>query len=279
MFRDDFSLDENVLYLNSGTQSICPRSVLDAVVRNLRQYERNPTDQLIQSWARLWQVHQELGAFLGARPEDLFLRPNITSAMNAFILGAPLSPQSEILISDTEYGAIVNTCRYRVERDKASGLTLRSFHVPGRAHEFENLTEDSLCELIVAQLSPSTRMLVLSHVMTGSGLVIPVEKLAAQTRARGVLLVIDGAHSVGALELDFLRYDDVDFYGGNLHKWALGPKGTAFGWAHPRHHTSLQPLEAGWTTFEALSPHNRFAQAINSRNATFTRRASILLQC
>ena len=55
----------------------------------------------------------------------------------------------------------------------------------------------------------------------------------------------------GALPLDFKRFDDVDFYGGNLHKWVMGPKGTGFGWVHPRHQKSLEPREIE-------SPDNRY---------------------
>src|SRR5690348_16175777 len=110
-FRSEFDLDESLIYLNSGTQSICPRNVLEAVVRHLHAYERNPTDHLIHSWENLWKTQSELAEFLGARPQDLFLRPNVTLAMNSFVLGARLPHDGEILVSDTEYQAVVNVCR------------------------------------------------------------------------------------------------------------------------------------------------------------------------
>ena len=110
LFRSEFDLDESLIYLNAGTHSICPRRVTGALIEHLKVYERNPTGGLVSMWDRLWSVQQQVAAFLGARPEDLFLRTNVTSAMNAFILGIPLpAGPGEILISDAEYQAIVNS--------------------------------------------------------------------------------------------------------------------------------------------------------------------------
>jgi isopenicillin-N epimerase len=221
-----------VIYLNNGTHSLTPKPVMDAIARYEREYETNPTAQLNRVYGRLWDVQKRLGAFLGADPKCLFLRQNVTEAMNAFILGIPLPMGSEILLSDVEYGAVENICRYRAERD---GLTIRKFSLP--------FTAD--------QLRPETGLVVVSHVLTGTGEILPIAQIAAQTRAQGVLLAVDGAHAAGALHLDFKALENVDFYGSNLHKWMMGPKGTGFGWVSPRHHEALRPLEAGWATFES----------------------------
>jgi isopenicillin-N epimerase len=224
-----------MIYLNNGTHSLTPASVLDAITRCEREYETNPTAELTLAFGRLWEVQKKLAAFLKADPKDLFLRQNVTEAMNAFILGMPLAPGSEILISDLEYGAVENICRYRAERD---GLTIRKFALPFTAEE----------------LRPETALVVVSHVTTGTGAILPIAEIAAATRAQGVLLAVDGAHAAGALDLDFGVLQDLDFYGSNLHKWMMGPKGTGFGWVSPRHHETLKPLEAGWATFEV--PHD-----------------------
>ncbi|MDE2510628.1 MAG: aminotransferase class V-fold PLP-dependent enzyme, partial [Elusimicrobia bacterium] len=146
---------------------------------------------------------------------------------------------AEILLSDMEYPAVANICRYRAERD---GLTVRTFSLP----------------FTPEQLRPETGLLVLSHVLTGTGEVLPVAEIAAATRAQGVLLAVDGAHAAGALELDFRTLGNLDFYGSNLHKWMMGPKGTGFGWVSPRHHEALRPLEAGWATFESPDDYAAF---------------------
>lgn len=238
-FRREFDPAPGLLYLNSGTHSLTPRAVLEAITREERAYEENPTARLMTVWERLWEVQKRLGAFLNADPKCLFLRQNVTEAMNAFLLGIPLPNGSELLLSDVEYPAVANIARYRAERD---GLTVRTFSLP--------FTEK--------ELRPETALVVISHVITGTGEVAPVAEIAAITRRRGVRIAVDGAHAAGALPLDFRALADLDFYGSNLHKWTLGPKGTGFGWVSPRHHEALRPLEAGWATFESPNDYAAF---------------------
>jgi isopenicillin-N epimerase len=253
--RDDFELDEKIIYLNSGTHSIVPRATLDAIARHQREFERNPTDGLMRAWGRLWEVQKQLAAFLGSRPEDIFLTTSATTSLHTGILGLPLPARSEIAVTDLEYTAIANVARYRAERE---GHSLRSIHIPASGAELALFDEQTLVDQVVEQLTPATRMLVVSHVATGNGLVLPVRRLAAETRRRGVLLVVDGAHATGALDMSFTELGDVDFYGGNLHKWVLGPKGTAFGWVAPRHHETIATRFPGWTTYETPEPFSAF---------------------
>ncbi len=260
--RQHFDLDPGLIYLNSGTHSICPRAVEDALSVYRAEYERNPSYGLFTNWGKLWTVQKDLAAFFNARPEDVLLRINVTHAMSEFILGAKfVSGPGEIVVTNLEYGAMVNQCRFRAERD---GLTLRTLSLPAGQADFSGLTVDQLVRIVVDNLRPETRMLLLSHVMTSNGLLMPIREIARETRKRGVLLVVDGAHGPGSVDLDFSQLEDVDFYGGNLHKWMMGPKGTAFGWVAPRHHETLELMHAGWTTydfppaFQAFGEGNRF---------------------
>ncbi|HAR44377.1 MAG TPA: hypothetical protein DCS07_17400 [Bdellovibrionales bacterium] len=245
-FRKAFDLDPALIYLNSGTFSISPRMVLKAQIEYQKDFERNPTASLMEAWGRVWRIQKLLAEYFNTVPENLFLRPNVTAAMNDFISQIPLPRGTEIATTDLEYGAIVNICRARAEKDK---FTLRTISVPASANH-----TDELVSHIVEQLNDRTALLMISHIMTGTGLILPLKELAAELRKRDIILAVDGAHGPGALPLDFNQLLDLDFYGGNLHKWFLGPKGTAFGWVNPRHHEALDPLYTGWTTYEPAPP-------------------------
>ncbi len=250
--RNQFELDESIIYLNNGTHSIVPRKILTAITSYQKEYERNPTQGLMNAWGRLWDVQKKVGKFLNARPEDLFFRPNVTEALNAIILGVDLPAGSEILAADLEYGAIVNQCRYRAERD---GLKFRQYTLKNLG---SGRSEGEVFETVVRELKPETSLLLLSHVVTANGLKPPIKKIAKHCRERGVLLVADGAHSTGAMPVDFGDLADVDFYAGNFHKWMMGPKGTGFGWVHERNQDKMSLVSAGWTTFEKPKPFELF---------------------
>lgn len=235
------------IYLNWGTLAKTWPSVVEASFRHQTDYEKNPTVSLFEGWGRLWQLQQKVAEFFKARPQDFYFRPNVTVAMNDFILGAEL-PEGDIAVSDLEYGSIVNICKMRASRENRN---IKTIQIPMGA---ELSSDEHLVDLIMAQLPQKTAMLLLSHITTGNGLKIPLKLLAKKTRERNIFLVIDGAHGPGATDLNFSELGDVDFYGGNLHKWFRGPKGTGFGWAPERNHHLIKPILGSWTVFETPKP-------------------------
>lgn len=254
-----------LLYYNSGTFSRVPALVLAAQMRYLQEFESNPALNLFSGWSRMWEVQKDCAELLGCRAEDLFLRHNVTGSLNDFLLGVRLGP-GDIAVSDLEYGAIVNICRLRCERE---GRRLRTIHIPP-----ENQLSDpeQLASVIAAQIDDGIRMLMISHVTTGSGLKIPVQILADKLRAKNVVLAIDGAQGAGNHALNLNELENVHFYGGNFHKWFMAPKGTGFGWVPAWFQDQVGPIQGGWTTFErppVFAPFggdSRFAQKMLMSN-------------
>jgi isopenicillin-N epimerase len=257
MFKADFDLDPALIYLNSANLSICPSVINRAVERYRVEFEKNPTQGLSDAWGKLWRVQKRLATFLNAEAEDLFLRGNVTSVLNTFILGTDLDAGSEILVGELEYGAIVNVCRLRARRDQ---LSWRILEMPHSVAAVARLTKEKLLDHIISQMGPRTRMVLLSHVLGGTGLVLPIEEIAAYTRSKNIRLVVDGAYAPGAIPINFANFSNVDFYGCSLYKWMLGPKGTAFGWIAKTQRERLQPINAGWTTFEDFAPFAEFGE-------------------
>jgi isopenicillin-N epimerase len=240
-----FRLDAKVLYLNNGTHSITPTRIQESITQYQREFESNPTQGLTLAWKKIWEVQTMAAQFLSADPRDLFLRHNVSEAIGAILLGMKITHRDgEILVGDLEYGAMVSQCRYRAEKD---GLRLRRYSQKTLA---QAKSSQEIVDLVVSELRADTRVLLLSHVITANGLKMPIREISKITRERGVLLVVDGAHSTGAMPLSFGDFESVDFYAGNFHKWTMGPKGTGFGWVHPMHQASIEVMMAGWTTFE-----------------------------
>lgn len=235
-----FYQDNSFSFLNAGTLSRTPLAVLEHMEKVRRADERNPTFCVFDSPRLLWSLQQQLGPFLGARPEDIFLRSNITTALNDFFFGLELG-EGEILASGMEYGATANLAKVRATQ---IGMSFRAAPLPLGPE----VTEEALFLAIVEAMSPDTRLLLLSHVITGTGTILPIARIAAEAKKRDVIVVVDGAHGVGALPLD-LSSLGVDFYGGNFHKWFMGPKGTAFGWVNPETKAKIEWKFGGWSSF------------------------------
>ena len=239
----------DAINFNAGTIACTPLPVLAKIEEYQREFERNPPAGWVGVWGRLWKTQQRLAHFFHAQPQDMFLRLNVTAACNDFILGVELAP-GNLVTTNLEYGAVINIQRLRCQRE---GRELRTINLPIRPQSPEEIVQ-----VIEQSLKPDDRMLLISHITTGTGLVMPVAAIAKMTRARGIVLVVDGAHGPGFTKLDFRQFNDVDFYGGNLHKWMMGPKGTGFGWVPQWRQSSVHNVEAGWTTFEAVAYFDKF---------------------
>jgi len=188
----------------------------------------------------LWRRYEErlepsrriLAEFLGAEAKDLVFVTNATTAVNAVVRSCRLRPGDEILTTNLDY----NACRNALaQRAAEAGATVRVAEVP-----FPLSGPDQVVEAVLEAVSPRTRLAMIDHVTSSTGLVLPVETLVEQLAKRGVDTLVDGAHAPGMLPLDFGALRPA-YYTGNLHKWVCAPKGAAFLWAREDKQSDLQP--------------------------------------
>jgi isopenicillin-N epimerase len=242
-------LDPDVTYLNHGTVGAPPRRVLDAQQRLRDEMERQPSRFLLRELSsivvgggplpipRLRAAAAEVAAFVGARGDNLVFVDNATTGVNAVLRSFDLRPGDEILLLDGCYGAVLNTARY-VARER--GGTARTVPLPNPLPAYEEVAG-----LIAGAMSPSTRIVVVDHIMSERALCLPVAEIAAACRARGAAVLVDGAHAPGAIPLDIPSLG-ADWYTGNLHKWAQAPHTSAILWAAADRQAGLHPVVISW---------------------------------
>ncbi len=245
---EHWMLDPAVLYLNHGTVGATPRRVLARQQEFRDQMERQPARFMLRELAdvkqipmrmepRLRTAAREVAAFLGAREADLVFVDNATSGVNAVLRSLRFEPGDEILLTDHGYGAIERVARHVAER---AGAVVRTVALPGTG-----ATAAAISQAIGDALAPRTRLAIVDHVTSGSALVLPIADIAARCRAAGVPLLVDGAHAPGALPLDIPAIG-ADWYTGNLHKWAMAPRGCGVLWAPPARQAALHPSVISW---------------------------------
>jgi isopenicillin-N epimerase len=242
--------DKNEIYLNSGTQSRPPLEVINDVNQLRQKSYTNPTEMHVLFPESLYQVHLNFSNFVNCIPEDLFFCHNVTESLNHFILGSKLTDSAEIFTLDLEYGATLNICKFRSEKDnrKLSLINISQFF------KDQSNTEEELNSLIINLISelsiPEGSMFIMSHVLTSNGFVLPIKEISKILNDKNVLSIVDGAHAIGAFKIDLSDFDLIDFYGGNLHKWLLGLAGTGFGWVNPNTKYKCDSLFRGWPNYE-----------------------------
>ena len=224
LFRELFMLDPEVTHLNHGSFGAVPGPVFERQHELRRELELEPVLFLARRLpARLARVRQSIARYVGAATgDDLGLVPNVTTGLNAVARSIELRRGDEILLTDHEYGAKRILWDEVAER---AGATVVVAALPRPA-----FGEDELFDTVAAQFTARTRVLFVSHITSLSALVLPVARLSALARERGVVSIIDGAHGPGQVDLD-LPSIGCDIYAGNLHKWVCAPRGSAFVWA------------------------------------------------
>ena len=239
-----FLLDPNVVFLNHGSFGACPRPVFEDYQRWQLTLERQPVaflDSRRGLAKNLDVVREALAAEMGTTPENIAAVTNATTGLNIVAQSLDLKPGDEILTTNHEYSALEKTWAF-VARRTGAKIVVVTVPLP--------LTSAmAFHEAVAAGMTMRTKVLFLSHITSPTALLFPIETLITESRRRGIISVIDGAHTPGhiPLALDALG---ADFYAGNCHKWMMAPKGSGFLHARPEMQRMLDPLviSHGWTS-------------------------------
>jgi isopenicillin-N epimerase len=234
LLRPHFLPDPRVVFLNHGSFGSCPRAVMDVAEAFRERFERDPIGFVTKELEPgLDAARAAAGRFLGADPEDVVFVKNATAGVNTVLASAALAEGDEVLITDHGYNACNNAAEEWAAR---AGARVVRAKVP-----FPVTGEDAVIGAVLGALTPRTRMAVLDHATSPTGVVFPIAEIAKELRSRGVVSVIDGAHGPGMLPLD-LRTLGVDYYTGNFHKWCCAPKAVAFLYTSKERQAATRPL-------------------------------------
>jgi isopenicillin-N epimerase len=243
-------LDRNVVFLNHGSFGACPSEVLRHQAALRDEMEAEPVRFLSREIDdRLAAARRALAAFVGADPDDLAFTVNATSGVNAVLRSRVFSANDELLVTDHAYNACRNALNFVAER---SGARVVVVAIP-----FPVRSPGDVVDAVLARVTPRTRLALLDHVTSPTGLILPVERLTAALRGRGVDVLIDGAHAPGMLPLDLTALG-ATYYSGNCHKWLCAPKGSAFLWTRRDRQLDVRPLTISHGANAVWPGHSRY---------------------
>lgn len=232
-FRRYWELRPGIVFLNHGSFGACPKPILDLQTQFRRALEAEPVQFLWRHYeAHLVPARRALAQFLGANAADLVFLPNATVGVNAVVHSLRLRRGDELLTTSLDYNACRNVLVAAAQR---AGAKVMVVPVP-----FPLESAEQIITPILRAVTRRTRLLLLDHVTSNTGLILPVNEVVQALAARGVDTLVDGAHAPGMLPLNLRRLRPA-YYTANLHKWVCAPKGAAFLYVRPDRQEQIQP--------------------------------------
>lgn len=270
--KDLFLLKPDIAFLNHGSFGATPRPVFEQYQWWQREMERQPVEFLSSTrrfHGLMREAREALAAYIHCDANDVVYVPNATTGLNIVARSLNFEPGDEVLTTDHEYGALDRTWRFISQKNGVAYRLQPLAYAPhtGRAYVMRDqltpvyrhqaiplpvTTHADFVERFWAGVTPRTRAIFISHITSPTALIFPIEEICRRAREAGIISIVDGAHAVGQISLD-MKAIGADFYSSNLHKWALGPKGSAFLYARPEVQNLVEPLIVSWG-YEAEQP-------------------------
>ena len=261
-----FTIDRGLINLNNGGVAPSPRVVQEALKRYLDISNQAPS---MTMWAwiepEIESVRRRLAASFGCDPEEMAITRNASEALENVQLGMPLERGDEVLTTTQDYPRMITTWHQRERRD---GIVLKQIMFPVPPPSL-----DDLATRIERGITPKTKVIHICHITNLTGQIFPVKKICQMARARGIEVIVDGAHAYA--HFPFTRDDlDCDYYGTSLHKWLTAPIGTGFLYVRKEKIGKIWPLmtappemNANIRKFEEIGTHpaanhNAIAEAL-----------------
>lgn len=237
-YSQAFVLANDALYMNIGTTGSTPREVLKNLDKNNTAIAVNPLGSL-----NTQNMRNTIAAGFGADPNEIVMSFNTTDGMSKIMAGLALAPGSEIITTNMEHPGGNGPMTISRDRD---GVILRRVNLP--TNDYMNDAE--VLARFQAAVTPNTRAICFSSPPYLTGIRLNEKQLCAWAASQGFISIIDGAHTVGMINLNFHDMG-VDFFAGSGHKWQCGPGQT--GIMYIRNGTTPVPYTKTVTVYDGLS--------------------------
>jgi cysteine desulfurase/selenocysteine lyase len=238
--RKDFPILGDIIYLDNAATSFSPEPVLAAMTEFEHTYRANVgrgVHRLTRiASQRYWHAHEKVAAFVGAKEGITVFTKNTTEAINMVAAGLTWKAGDRVVTTILEHHS--NLLPWRNLKKQGVELDLVGINTD------YSLDLDALKKAI----TPSTRLVAVTHASNVLGVVTPVQEIARICHDHGALLLVDGAQSVPHIPVDISRIG-CDFFAFSGHKM-LGPTGTGVLWMR---NADLEPFILGGGMVEAVT--------------------------
>lgn len=211
--------------LNHGSYGTHPVSVRAAHLALRAEVESAPDPFIVYEFHRRLAKQRAITADLLHCPVDeLVFVPNATTGTDTVLKNLVWQSGDVILCYEVIYGSVALGLSWLTE---TKGVEVEIVRV-----EFP-LSDDDLVKAMVsaavninAKEGKRVRLAIIDTIVSVPGMRVPFERLVPALQAEGAMVIVDGAHGIGQIEINLAELQP-DFFVTNLHKWLFVPRGCA----------------------------------------------------
>ncbi|EJN21467.1 selenocysteine lyase [Pseudomonas sp. GM79] len=235
-FADRYAVEPGPLNLENGYFGRMSRTVVEEYQRNIELINRGNSVHVRQRFEQgeSVKIREQLAELIGAPAEAVAFTRNASDGLQSLIRNYNrLAPGDQVLISDLEYDTVKGAMRWLARYRGVEVIEIEHCHPAS----FDSLLT-AYREAFVRY--PRLKLMALTHVTHRTGLVMPVQAIAAAAREHGIDVILDGAHALGQIEFDLEKLG-IAFAGYNLHKWIGAPLTLGFIYIAPERLADIDP--------------------------------------
>jgi len=231
--RAQFPGTSEVRYLNTGTYGLMPEKALARFLEAICALERRGVACTYDYHGTETRVREKVARLWNSEPSEVAFSRNASDGTNFVLSGLDWSPGDEIITTDEEHPSLQHPLLYL---QKTKGIKVVFLPI--------SPSPEVMLDRLERAKTPRTKMVAMSHVPCETGTRLPAKAICSWARDNGILSLIDGAQSFGAMPID-VKDMGCDFFTSNGHKWMCGPKGTGVMYARIERMEELKPAHIG----------------------------------
>jgi len=254
-FADRYAVEPGPINLENGYFGRMSRTVVEEYHRHIEFINRSNSVHVRQRFEQgeMQKINAQLAELVGVPADSVVLTRNASDGLQSLIRNYNrLQPGDQVLICDLEYDTVKGAMRWLARNRGVEVIEINHAHPA----TFDSLLA-SYREAFVRH--PKLKLMALTHVTHRTGLVMPVQAIAAAAKEHGIDVILDGAHALGQIDFN-LDELGISFAGYNLHKWIGAPLTLGFIYIAPERLADIDPdmgeMSFPATDIRARTPHS-----------------------
>jgi selenocysteine lyase/cysteine desulfurase len=234
--RGDYRLKREYINLENGYYNILPQPLLQKYIRHIEEVNLQGAYYMrTVQFENKQRVAQKLAALAGCNADELIITRNTTESLDMIISGMDWRKGDEAVMAEQDYGAMLNMF---AQVSKRYGMVNKKLSLPT-----DPQSDEEIVALYANAITKKTKLLMVCHIVNITGQILPVRKICDMAHARGVPVMVDGAHALGHINFK-IKDLNCDFYGCSLHKWLSAPLGAGMLYVKKENISKVWPLLA-----------------------------------